>query len=80
MIKTLTEKLNILQEKFFFSLQQADLTDLKSIQHFILLQLNTNISKQEITNVISDILKEKASGPDNILNYILKLINDSLLN
>ena len=75
MIKTLTEKLDTLREKFFLFLQQTDLIDLESIQYLIPLQLNTNISKQKITITILKISKEKVLRLDNILNCILKLIN-----
>ena len=72
--KTLIEKLNTLREKFFSLFQQTNLINLKFIQYSTPLQMNTNISKQEITNVILRISKEKTLKLNNILNCILKLI------
>ena len=69
---TLPEKLNALREKFFPQPKQADLTDIDPEKHPEPLEVDEEISEEEIHEALQHVANDKAPGPDQIPNRVLK--------
>ncbi len=73
MITTFEKKIEILQEKFFFSSSQANVNDIT--ESFILLTVlfNSRITENEVKQTIRWVKADKASNASDILNRMLQV-------
>jgi hypothetical protein len=71
-LDTLPKKLNALREKFFPKLKEADLTDINPELHPVPIYINEEIQEKEIRDALQHAASDKALGPDQIPNKILK--------
>jgi hypothetical protein len=71
-LDTLPEKLNALREKFFPPLKHADLTDIGLYDYPVPLEIDEEIREKEIHEALKHVTNDKALGPDQILNRVLK--------
>jgi len=72
MTMTFKEKIEILQEKFFFSLSQTDINDIADSFIFLTVSSDLHISKDEVRQTIKRIKADKASDISDILNKALQ--------
>jgi len=68
------EKAEILRAKFFPAGGQADLSDIDNNQESPQFQINTLVTEEELSKVLSELPSNKAPGPDQILNEVWKVI------
>ena len=71
-LNTLPEKLDALREKFFPKPKDADLTDIETRLHPEPINTNEEIQEKEIRDAIQHVTSDKAPGPDQIPNRVLK--------
>jgi exonuclease III len=69
---TLPAKIDLLKTKFFPQPQEADLTDIPGSQYPDAVGDAQEISRTEISDALQRVAKDKAPGPDQIPNRILK--------
>ncbi len=72
MITTFEEKIEMLQEKFFSSLSQADVNNISDSFIFLTVSSNLRISENEMKRVIKWVKVNKASNISEILNKALQ--------
>jgi hypothetical protein len=71
-LDTLPEKLNALREKFFPPPKPANLTDIGSREYPEPLEIDEEIREEKIHEALQHAINNKAPGPDQISNKVLK--------
>ncbi len=66
------KKIEILQEKFFFSFFQINVNDIANSFIFLTVSSDLHISKNKVRQIIKRIKANKASDVSNILNRMLQ--------
>jgi exonuclease III len=77
-LDTLPEKLNALREKFFPPPKPADLTDVGSGEYPEPLEIDEEIREEEIHEALQHVTNDKAPGPDQVSNRVLKAAEEWL--
>jgi len=72
MTTTFKEKIEILQEKFFFSLSQTNINDIANSFIFLTVSSDLHISEDEVRQTIKRVKADKASDISDILNRALQ--------
>jgi len=72
MITTFKEKIEILQEKFFFSLFQININNIADSFILLTMSFDLHISKDEVRQIIKRVKADKALSILNILNKALQ--------
>jgi Reverse transcriptase (RNA-dependent DNA polymerase) len=71
-LNTLPQKLNALREKFFPKPKEADLSDINPRLHPVPTYIDEEIEEKEIHEALQHVANDKAPGPDQIPNRVLK--------
>jgi exonuclease III len=77
-LDTLPKKLDALREKFFPPPKHADLTDIGSREYPVPLEIDEEIREEEIHEALQHVTNDKAPGPDQISNRVLKAAEEWL--
>jgi len=73
MITTFKKKIKILQEKFFLSSSQANVSNIAKSFISLTVSFNSRITENEVKQIIRRVKADKASSTSDILNRVLQV-------